>query len=249
MKVYLLDLSKLKMILALGLAVVLISLLFAGALVKEPPTTPAQGKVQPVYKVKTNKKVAALTFNVNWGTRVAGEVLEILKKQDVRATFFVSGSWAKKYPEAARRITAEGHQLASYGDRQIFLGAEGKATIRDEIGKSRRFIKESTGQYPSLMRPPYGDWNEALLETAAEEGCTLVLWSVDSLDIQTPGAPVIVNNVMNKIHPGAIVMMSASDTAAQTPEALPRVIDGLKSEGYSLLTVQELLKAGPAVID
>lgn len=249
MKVYLFNLSKLKRSILLVPAILLTALLITSVLVREPPSVPVQGKVQPVYKVKTSKKAAALTFNVNWGTRVTGEVLEILKKQDVKATFFVAGSWAKKYPEAARRILAEGHQLASCGDRQIALGSEGKATVRDEISKSRRLIKEATGQYPAYLRPPYGDWNDVVLETAAEEGCTLVLWSVDSLDIQTPGALVIVNNVLKKIHPGAIVLMSASDTAAQTPQALPRVLDGLKSEGYSLLTVQELLKTGPAVVD
>jgi polysaccharide deacetylase family sporulation protein PdaB len=250
MKAYSLNLTKWKSLLFMGTAVVIAGLFFTSALYRGPLTKPVLGEAaQPVYKIKTNKKVAALTFNVNWGTRVTNSVLETLKTQEVKATFFVSGSWAKKYPELARRLVDECHEVASYGNRQINLSAEGRAVIREEIDRSRQQIKEATGTVPSLLRPPYGDWSEAVVDIAAAEGCTLIQWSVDSLDIQTPGVSPIVNNVVKKIHPGAIVMMSASDTASQTPEALPKVIEGLKAEGYRLVTVQELLKTGPAVVD
>ncbi|MCL6638801.1 MAG: polysaccharide deacetylase family protein [Firmicutes bacterium] len=249
MKIRLISLGGWKPLLLPAAAVVLAAVLFTTFICREPAAGPAQGKVQPVYKVKTKKKVAALTFNVSWGTRVTGAVLETLEKQDVKATFFVSGSWARRYPELAGRIVAGGHELASYGDRQISLSTGDRSVIREEIARSREQIKEVTGRAPALFRPPYGDWNGNVLEIAAEEGFTMVQWSVDSLDIQTPGVPAIANNVLNKIHPGAIVLMSAADSAFQTPEALPRVIEGLKAAGYNLVTVQDLLKTGPAVVD
>lgn len=227
----------------------LVALFLTAILVKPAGLLPAQAKPHAIYKVKTSKKVAALTFNVSWGGRVPGPVLDVLKKQNVKSTFFVSGSWAKKYPELAHRITEEGHEIESNGDRQINLSTETKNSVKEELVKSRDYIKEVTGNSTTLLRTPYGDWNDMVLASAAESGYTVVQWSLDSLDIQTPGKNNIVNNVIKKAHPGAIILMYASDTASQTPEALPAVIEGLRAEGYELVTVSSLLKLGPGVID
>ncbi|MCL6560229.1 MAG: polysaccharide deacetylase family protein [Firmicutes bacterium] len=249
MKTYFVNFLKIKKIFIAGLSFVLVALFLTAALLKPDGILPAQSKPYPVYKVKTGKKVAALTFNVSWGGKVAGPVLDALQKQDVKATFFVSGAWAKKYPELAHRIGEEGHEIASNGNRQINLSAETKATVQDELKKSRELIQEATGHPPSLLRVPYGDWNDTVLAEAAGLGYTVVQWSVDSLDIQTPGKNAVVNNVVNKVHPGAIILMHASDTASQTPEAIPAIIEGLKNGGYELVTVSNLLKKGPGVID
>lgn len=249
MRAYYFNISKIKKTLLAGLLFGLVALFLTAALTKPAGILPVQAKPHAIYKVKTNKKVAALTFNVSWGGRVPGPVLDVLKKHNVKATFFVSGSWAKKYPELARRITGEGHEIGSNGDRQINLSGETKATVKEELAKSRDYIKEATGNSTALLRTPYGDWNDMVLATAAESGYTVVQWSLDSLDIQTPGKNNIVNNVVKKVHPGAIILMYACDTASQTPEALPAVIEGLRAEGYELEPVSSLLKLGPGVID
>jgi polysaccharide deacetylase family sporulation protein PdaB len=246
---YYFSISRLKKNLLAGSLLCLVVLLLTAVLLKPAGIVPAQGKPHAVYKVKTNKKVAALTFNISWGGRVPGPVLDALKKSNARATFFVSGAWVKKYPELARRITAEGHEIQSNGDRQINLSSETRSTVKNELARSRDYIKEVTGVSPTLLRMPYGDWNDMVLAAAAESGYTVVQWSVDSLDLQTPGKNNIVNNVVKKIHPGAIVLMYACDTASQTPEALPAVIEGLRADGYELVTVSSLLKQGPGVVD
>jgi len=249
MRAYYFNISKIKKNLVVGLLFGLVALFLTAILVKPAGLLPAQAKPHAIYKVKTSKKVAALTFNVSWGGRVPGPVLDVLKKQNVKSTFFVSGSWAKKYPELAHRITEEGHEIESNGDRQINLSTETKNSVKEELVKSRDYIKEVTGNSTTLLRTPYGDWNDTVLATAAESGYTVVQWSLDSLDIQTPGKNNIVNNVIKKAHPGAIILMYACDTASQTPEALPAVIEGLRAEGYELVTVSSLLKLGPGVID
>lgn len=249
MRTYYFNIKKIKRTLLAGSLLGLVALLLTSVLLKPSGIVPAQSRPQAIYKVKTNKKVAALTFNISWGGRVPGPVLDVLKKHNVKATFFVSGPWAKKYPELARRIIEEGHEIGSNGDRQINLSAETRATVQEELAKSRDYIKEVTGASTTLLRTPYGDWNDMVLATAAGTGYTVIQWSVDSLDLQTPGKNNIVNNVVKKVHPGAIILMYACDTASQTPEALPAVIDGLRAEGYELVTVSSLLKLGPGVID
>lgn len=249
MRAYFFSTAKIKKVFAVFASFCLVSFLLTSVLVKPAGVMSAQSKPHAIYKVKTNKKVAALTFNISWGTRVPGPVLDTLKKQGVKATFFVSGSWAKKYPELARRITAEGHEIGSNGDRQINLSSETKSTVKEELAKSREYIKEVTGNTATLLRTPYGDWNDMVLAAAADSGYTVIQWSVDSQDIQTPGKNNIVNNVVKKVHPGAIILMYASDTASETPDSLPSVIEGLKAEDYELVTVSSLLKLGPGVFD
>jgi len=83
----------------------------------------------------------------------------------------------------------------------------------------------------------------------AKEDYRLIQWSLDSLDIQTPGPNQIVNNVLNGIQPGSIILLNASDTASQTPQALPAVIEKLRKEGYKLVTVSSLLELGPGLAD
>lgn len=227
----------------------LAGLLLTVALLKPAGILKAQSKPHAIYKVKTNKKAVALTFNVSWGSRVPEPVLDVLKKYNAKATFFVSGSWAKKYPALARRIAVERHEIGSNGDRQINLCAETKAAIKRELATSRDYIKEATGVSTTLLRTPYGSWNDAVLATAAESGYTVIQWSLDSIDIQTPGKDNIVNNVVKKVSPGDIILMFACDTASQTPDALPAIIEGLRAKGYELVTVSSLLKLGPGIIE
>ncbi len=228
---------------------VLVAVLLTGALLRPDGILPVQSNVSAVYKIKTNTKVAALTFDVVWGNRVPGPVLDLLKKHNVKATFFVSESWARQYPELARRITTEGHEIGSNIENRVRLSTEAKPPVKDELVKSSEAIKDVTGASITLFRAPYGDWNDEFLAAAAESGFKVIRWSVDSLDIQTPGKNNIVDNVVKQVHPGAIILMNASDTAAQTPEALQIILEELKGQGYELVTISSLMKMGPSVID
>ena len=115
--------------------------------------------------------------------------------------------------------------------------------------KAHQSIKEVTGASPNLIRTPNGAWNDMVLDVADQVGYKVIQWSVDSLDWKKPGVDVIVKRVLDRVHPGAIILMHASDTCLQTPEALPRVIEGLKTKGYELVTVSRLLEEGPGVME
>lgn len=249
MKTIFINLKGIKKILLTASLFGLSTAILATAILKPASVLSAKPKPLAIYKVETNNKVAALTFNINWGNKVPDGVLDVLKKNGVKATFFISGSWAKKYPELARRIHDDGHETGSNGDRQINLSAENRSVIKEELNRSRNSIMEASGVSPALLRTPYGDWNETVLTEAAGLGFTVIQHSLDALDIQTPGRNVITNNVVKNIHPGAIILMHASDTASQTPEALTGIIEGLRAEGYELVTVSSLLKIWPGVLN
>lgn len=220
------------------------------AVTSRPDPGPKQDSTDPgliaIYRVDTPEKVTALTFDISWGTRVPGPVMDILSEHEVKSTFFLSGPWAVQYPELARRLVQEGHEIASHGNRHIDLDKEARSTVRQEIMTAHQDLQKATGRTPDLIRTPNGAYNEMVLKVARELNYRVIQWSVDSLDWKKPGQEAIIQRVLNNIHPGAIILMHASDTCTQTPAALPRVISGLKERGYRLVTVSELLQMGPA---
>lgn len=202
----------------------------------------AGNKLKPVYDVKTDKKIVALTFDISWGNSTPMPVINILKENNIKCTFFLSGPWVKQYPEIPRRIKEDGHEIASHGYRHINLSNLSKTEIKEEIMKAHKNIKEETGMDACLIRTPNGDYNNQVIEAVHESNYEAIQWSVDSLDWMNPGINTIIERVSKKTHPGAIILMHASDTCKQTSEALPTVIKNLKEQGYEFVTVSELLE-------
>ncbi len=190
---------------------------------------------------RTEQKIVALTFDHSWGNRFTPSILDTLQKHNYRVTFFIMGPWAKKYPEVAKRIVADGHEVASHGYRHENYGDMPPDWVRDDIQKAHAAIKEVTGIEPCLIRPPNGHYSQKSLKVTEELGYKTIIWNVDSLDWKNPGQDVIVERVMKRIKPGAIILLHASDTPTQTAEALPVLLTKIKAEGYSVVTVGELL--------
>jgi peptidoglycan/xylan/chitin deacetylase (PgdA/CDA1 family) len=113
--------------------------------------------------------------------------------------------------------------------------------VKTDIQKSQALIKEVTGVEPTLIRPPNGHYSQASLKATDELGYKTIIWNVDSLDWKNPGRDVIIDRVMKRIKPGAIILMHASDTPVQTADALPILLEKIKAEGYEIVTVGELL--------
>lgn len=202
----------------------------------------AYHKLKPVYQFETDKKVVALTFDISWGNKTPSPVIDILRQNNVKCTFFLSGPWVKQYPEIPKQIKADGHEVASHGYRHINLSNLSKSEIKDEIMKAHANIKEVTGVDAKLIRTPNGDYNDQVIEAAHECNYEVIQWSVDSLDWMNPGVGTIQERVSKRVHPGAIILMHASDTCKQTVDALPGVIKDLKAQGYEFVSVSELSK-------
>jgi len=202
----------------------------------------------PVYKVETNKKVVALTFDLSWGTNTYKPILKTLKAENIKATFFLSGPWAKTHPEIVQEIVKGGHEIGSHGHRHVNYTSLSPAEIKKEVKLAEDSIKDVSGITTTLIRLPNGDYNKEVIKTLREIDYTAVQWSVDSLDWKNPGEETIYNRVTTKIHPGAIILMHASDTCKQTGQVLPKVIKELKRQGYTFTTISKLLTLGPAAI-
>jgi polysaccharide deacetylase family sporulation protein PdaB len=195
-----------------------------------------------IYKVETNQKKLALTFDVSWGEQRALPILDILKQKGVKkATFFLSAEWSKDHPDIIKRILEQGYEIGSHGFKHINYSRLTDEEIRAEIKRADIVLQQATGKKPSLIRTPNGDIDKRVLNIANEMKYTVIQWDTDSKDWLNPGVDQIVQNVTKKAHPGDIILMHASDSCKQTHLALPTIIDELKQKGYNFATVSELI--------
>jgi polysaccharide deacetylase family sporulation protein PdaB len=190
---------------------------------------------------RTEHKVVALTFDHSWGNKFTPAILDTLKQNNLKVTFFIMGPWAQKYPEVAKRMVTDGHEIASHGYRHENYGDMTADWVHSDIEKAHALIKEVTGVDAKLIRPPNGHYSQQSLKVTDEMGYKTIIWNIDSLDWKNPGRDVIVERVMKRLKPGGIILMHASDTPVQTAEALPILLEKIKAEGYEIVTVSELM--------
>lgn len=191
---------------------------------------------------RTERKVVALTFDHSWGNKFTPSILDTLKANNTKVTFFIMGPWAQKYQDVAKRMAAEGHEIASHGYRHQNYGDMTREWVKEDIEKSHALIKEITGVDAKLIRPPNGHYNQQSLKVTEELGYKTIIWNIDSLDWKNPGRDVIIERVMKRLKPGGIILMHASDTPVQTAEALPILLEKIKAQGYEIVTVGQLLE-------
>ena len=207
----------------------------AGPVAARPPRAPANYR-----SVKTGRPVVALTFDDGPHPELTPQLLDVLRQQGVRATFYVIGRNVDTYPEIARRIVAEGHEIANHTYNHPHLTQVGAARLDSEITRTTEAIQRATGRRPTNMRPPYGSINarveEALLR---KHGLDVIMWSVDPLDWRRPGAEVVRQRLVDGATPGGILL--AHDIHPGTIEAMSGTISDLKAKGYGFATVSQLL--------
>jgi peptidoglycan/xylan/chitin deacetylase (PgdA/CDA1 family) len=208
-------------------------------------TVPAKYQAKTIYKVEpSNKeKVIALTIDDGPWPKTTGEMLDILKQNDVKATFCWVGSALQENPEIAKRVVAEGHAIGNHTWHHWYRNMD-EATAKSEIERTNDLIYKTTGVKTSFFRPPGGYLNNGLATYAKSKKDSVVMWSVTSADTD-PRAKyqVFVKNVIRDAKPGAIVLMhDGGGNRERTVKALPEIISGLKQQGYRFVTVPQLLE-------
>jgi peptidoglycan-N-acetylglucosamine deacetylase len=197
-----------------------------------------------IYKAHTNKKVIALSFDDGPDNRFTPLILDVLKKYDVNATFFLLGTRVHSYPDITQRIYSEGHAIGNHTYWHPILTNTGVQNMISEIEKNEKEIMSIIGIKSDLFRAPYGALDQHLVEQLEKMGYRGVGWSVDSEDWRSLTSEEVKQNVLNAIHPGAIVLMHSAGHWTQdltgTVNALNELIPYLKKEGYIFVTIQEL---------
>lgn len=195
-----------------------------------------------IYSVPTDKKVVALTFDISWGEKRTEPILNVLKEKNVKhATFFLSSPWSQSHPEIVKKIQDAGYEIGSHGHKHDNYSKLSDEEIRKQITTAHTILSDVTGKQPNLIRMPNGDFDKRVLRIAEELQYKVIQWDTDSLDWMNIGTEKIINRVVTRAHPGDIILLHASDSVKQTHEALPAIIDQLRTKGYDFVTVSDLI--------
>lgn len=201
----------------------------------------------PIYCVDRDDKYVSLTFDAAWGNEDTQTLIDIMAKYDVKATFFVVGDWAERYPESVKALHEAGHEVMTHSDDHAHFASLSSEQIRENINAGCDKIEAVTGVRPGLFRCPYGEYNDNVIQTLSEMGMYTIQWDVDSLDWKDLSASEISQRVTSSVKSGSIVLFH--NAAKHTPEALPGIIEYLQQNGFSIVPVSELLLKGEYEMD
>jgi peptidoglycan/xylan/chitin deacetylase (PgdA/CDA1 family) len=186
----------------------------------------------------------ALTFDDGPAASYTVQILDILDRYQVPATFFVTGRQAVAQPDLLQRMAGAGHSVQNHTYGHYWLTRYSDATITDQLDRANQIIEESTGGRPLCMRPPFGAVNDRVRSVAADLGLATVMWDVDPWDWRHPGAPVVASHVLRNTEGGDIVLFH--DTAGwSTIGALPQIITGLRARGLQLVPICSIPALAP----
>ena len=195
----------------------------------------------PIYCVDTDKPRVSLSFDAAWGNEDTEILLDIFEKYNIKVTFFMTGGWVESYPDDVKKIAKAGHDLGNHSENHKQMSQLSATECEEEIMSVHNKIKELTGISSCLFRPPYGDYNNTLVETTKACGYHCIQWDVDSLDWKDYVADSIVSTVLNHKHLGNGSIILMHNGAKYTKDALPAVIEGLQDKGYEIVPISQLI--------
>lgn len=232
-----------------GLAFLSILLLFTIFFMDWPGAIFTTGgeKLRPIYSVTTEEKKIAISFDACWGAEYTDDILAKLKEYNIKTTFFLVNIWLKEYPEAAKAIAEAGHEIGLHSTTHPHFTKLSTAEMSKELKDNHEMIAEITGYQPKVFRPPFGDYNNQVVEVSNSLGYHVIQWDVDSLDWKGLSAREIYQQVTDKVKPGSIVLFH--NNGKNTAEALTPIIQTLTEQGYEIVPISELLLPGEYYVD
>lgn len=203
----------------------------------------AAAPAQNLTRGPTTEKVVALTFDDGSDGTNINTILQILSTHNVKATFFLTGSGVNNHPQSIRNISNQGHQLANHSYSHPDFTKISAAEMRSQLQRTEDIVRNVTGKTTKpFFRPPFGAYNSTVLQHVGDAGYRYnVMWTIDTVDWTGNSSTDIVNRVMNRITPGAIILLHTGAGARGTPAALPTMITRLKGLGYRFVTMSQLM--------
>ncbi|WCK52847.1 polysaccharide deacetylase family protein [Aneurinibacillus sp. Ricciae_BoGa-3] len=202
--------------------------------------------IAPVYRGNPEKPMVSFMINVAWGNEYLPKILRTLAQANVKATFFLDGSWTKKYPEEANKIVQAGHEIGSHAYSHPNMSKISNARIEDEITRTNAVIQEATGITPTLFAPPSGDFDDRVVEAAARYQMKTILWTADTVDWRKPSSEQWFRTVAPKIGNGVLILMHPTESTADT---LPRLIEYIRAKKLSIGIVSETLSSKRVTVE
>ena len=191
--------------------------------------------------------MACRTLTSSWGNEDTQNLIDILGRYNIKTTFFVVGDWVEKYPESVKALHDAGHEVMSHSLHHDHYNSLTGDQIIADVQATNEKIAAVTGECPTLIRCPYGEYDDHVIAAIRSQGMEPIQWDVDSLDWKDYDADTIYQRVTTRVAPGSIVLFH--NAALHTPEALPSILEFLIKEGYTILPISELILDGDYVMD
>jgi polysaccharide deacetylase family sporulation protein PdaB len=193
----------------------------------------------PIYSVDIKEKRIAISFDCAWGNEHTKPILDILDQYDVKTTFFMVEFWAEKFPDDVKEIYNRGHEIGNHSSTHPNMAKLSEEGIVKELKGAEDAIVQITGVKPTVFRPPFGAYNNSLVETCEANGYQVIQWDVDSLDWKDITADQIVERVTRNVKPGSIVLFH--NNAQYVENYLPAILSKLKENGYTIVPISQLI--------
>jgi len=202
-------------------------------------TSATYSKLLPIYNVQTDEKKVAFTMNCAWNADDIDSILETLKNNNVKITFFIVGDWIDKFPEAVKKINSEGHEIASHSNTHPHVNNLSYEENIKEIEESNKKIDNITGKKTKVYRPPYGEYNDTVIKAAQDKGYYCIQWSLDTLDYTGITGEEMWKKLEGKIKSGDIIL--SHNGTKHTADSLDMLIKNIKNKGLEIVPVSNLI--------
>ena len=224
------------------LGVVLVLAIFAVVNAPAAVIASASTRQLPIYCVDRSDNLVSISFDAAWGNEDTQQLIDILDQYQVKATFFVVGDWVDKYPESVKALHDAGHEVMNHSNTHAHYNSLTAEEIIADVEACNDKIEAVTGVRPTLIRPPYGEYDDNVITAIRSIGMEPIQWDVDSLDWKDLSAQEITKRVTSKVQAGSIVLFH--NAALHTPEALPTILETLLQEGYTFVPISQLILPG-----
>lgn len=196
-------------------------------------------KELPIYSVDRDDKKIAISFDAAYGDEFTEEILDTLDKYNVKSTFFLVGFWIDKFPHRVEEIHRRGHEIGNHSSTHPNMPTLSREGMINELMETHEKIVKISNTKPNLFRPPFGDYNDLLIQTARELGYYVIQWDIDSLDWKELGVEPVIDTVVKNTSSGSIILFH--NNAKYIKEYLPVVIQRLQEKGFEIVPISELI--------
>lgn len=193
----------------------------------------------PIYNVQTEEKKVAFTMNCAWAADDIDDILETLRSNEVKITFFMVGEWVDKYPEAVKKIYEEGHEIGNHSNTHPHVNKLTYEQNLEEIEKCSQKIEQITGEKPTLYRAPYGEYNDTVVKVGFENEYYVIQWNKDTLDYQALTGEQMWKRIGSNLQNGDIIL--SHNGTAHTSDSLDMLIKNIKEKGFEIVKVSDLI--------
>lgn len=193
----------------------------------------------PIYRVETDKKEIALTFDISYNEGNVDKILDVLDKYDVKATFFVVGNWVDNNQDIVKKIHDRGHEIGNHSYSHPYFNEISESEMKTELDKTSKKIKDIIGEETTLFRPPYGEINENGVKYCESLGYKVINWDVDSMDWKNIKGIYIVDRVAQNTSPGSIILFHGE--GRNIDDYLDSIIAHFQKNGYKMLKLSDLV--------